>query len=62
MKRARFGGGRGRWLAELFMLVNPKPKEKKKKKNTSLRKGEVGHCSSIDMNFIFFCGWGETVA
>jgi len=30
VKRARFGGGRGRWLAELFMLVNPTPKEKKK--------------------------------
>jgi hypothetical protein len=31
VKIARFGGGRGRWLAELFMLVNPTPKEKKEK-------------------------------
>ncbi len=27
----KVGKGRGRWLAELFMLVNPTPNEKKKK-------------------------------
>jgi hypothetical protein len=32
VKRTHFGEGRGRWLAELFMLVHPTPKAKKKEK------------------------------
>jgi hypothetical protein len=42
------------------MLVNPTPKEKKKIDTTCwFGKGKVGHCSSIDMNFILFLGGEE---